>query len=237
MARSASAVVMKKKRAIVSFVPAPANFVSAFYERLLPTDITLFSKEDRARIAASIWEFAAARRVGESRVRVFNPSREIEGWSIDHTVIEIVNDDMPFLVDSVTGVLQRRGLTVHIVIHPVLSVVRDSKGKATGVVSANAAGAHSESFMHIEIDHCIEPFQLKEIEKEVQETLTDVRAAVKDWGKMRDAMGQPPNCRRKVRSMARQMRGPIGEGSWMKRTRARDPCGNGPRSVCATSSR
>ncbi|MDR3451094.1 MAG: NAD-glutamate dehydrogenase [Alphaproteobacteria bacterium] len=176
------------KKESVPFTPAPANFVAAFYEHLLPADLALFTAQERARIASSIWALASSRKRGEVKLRVFNPSPERDGWTVDHTVIEIINDDMPFLVDSVTGVLQRRGLAVHMVIHPVLRINRDGAGHALSSPPAKPEDAPAESFMHIQIDHSLEPAQLKEIEEEVRATLRDVRIAVEDWPRMRSRM-------------------------------------------------
>ena len=137
MSRSAprpapTAKTAAKKPAL--FANAPADFTAAFYNHLLPADLALFSSEERARIAASIWALAATRRPDESKVRVFNPSPQSDGWTVDHTVVEVVGADMPFLVASVTGVLQRAGYAVHMVIHPVVRIRRDAKGNARRVV-------------------------------------------------------------------------------------------------------
>ncbi|MDE2030012.1 MAG: NAD-glutamate dehydrogenase, partial [Alphaproteobacteria bacterium] len=167
---------------------APPDFVSAFYDHVLPSDLALFTAAERARIAASIWSLAAHRRKGQAALRVFNPSPEKDGWTVDHTVIEIVTDDMPFLVASVTGVLQNLGYAVHMVIHPVLDVVRDGKGHVRGLARSGAPGAAAESFIHVQIDHCVDAAPLHAIEAEIQAALADVRAAVEDWRKMRDTM-------------------------------------------------
>jgi len=169
-----------------AFPLPPKDFVDAFYANVLPADLALFSADERMRMAASIWSLASARLPGEAILRVFNPSTEKSGWTVDHTVIEIVNDDMPFLVDSVTGVLQKRGLSVHIVFHPVIPILRDGMGKASGAAKAGDEGARDESFIHIQIDHCFDGEQLRSLENEVRETLADVRAAVSDWSAMLD---------------------------------------------------
>ena len=52
-------------------------------------------------------------------MRVFNPTIEEHGWQSTHTIVEIVNDDMPFLVDSVTMEVNRHGLTLHLIVHPI----------------------------------------------------------------------------------------------------------------------
>ena len=183
-----------KKKTVASvasksfFAVAPADFVAAFYAHLLPADLALFTVDERARIAASIWSLGLARRPGETRLRVFNPDLHSNGWAVDHTVIEIINDDMPFLVDSVTGVLQRRGLAVHLVMHPVLSLFRDAKDKKASLAKEGAKGAVAESFIHVQVDRCLDGAQLKAIEDDMRTTLDDVRAAVEDWPAMRQRM-------------------------------------------------
>ena len=69
-----------------------------------------------------------------------------------HTVVEIVNDDMPFLVDSVTAELNRQNLTVHLIIHPVIGVARSGAGKMTGIADdPKSEDAAAESIMHLQI--------------------------------------------------------------------------------------
>jgi glutamate dehydrogenase len=58
--------------------------------------------------------FARVFASGTPKLRVYNPRTEEHGWSSPHTVIEIVNDDMPFLVDSVTMEVNRQGYTLHL---------------------------------------------------------------------------------------------------------------------------
>lgn len=168
---------------------APAAFTKTFYDNVLATDLAVFSKADRAAIAAAIWDLAGKRKPGQVNVRLYNPSPAIDGWTVDHTVLEIINDDMPFLVDSVAGALQRRDLTVHMVIHPVLQVRRDPQGRLLEIGNAVAAtGGRPESLMHIQFDHCLDRTLLKEIETDIRNVLDDVRAAVEDWPKMRERM-------------------------------------------------
>ncbi|MFQ5765542.1 MAG: NAD-glutamate dehydrogenase domain-containing protein, partial [Rhodospirillales bacterium] len=122
-------------------------------------------------------------------VRAFNPDPKKDGWHSDHTIIEIVNGDMPFLVDSVTAELNCQDLTVHLVIHPLLKVRRGKGGKFQGIVDAGepADGAGDESFMHVQVTHQ-SGARLKEIEKAIRAVLGDVRVAVNDWLAMRGKM-------------------------------------------------
>jgi len=69
-------------------------------------------------------KFCPDARTGGARMRAFNPSLEEHGFQSTHTIVEIVNDDMPFLVESVAIEVNRHGLTLHLIVHPVIAVLR-----------------------------------------------------------------------------------------------------------------
>jgi glutamate dehydrogenase len=166
------------------------RFVRQFYANVPPDDIIESSPDQLYSAALSIWQFAAQRKPGTARVRVYHPQLDEHGWQSGHTVVEIVNDDMPFLVDSVTAELNRQGLTVHLVIHPVVRVRRDASGQLTDLYEPQAAPADAvpESFMHIEVDEQTAPELLEQVAQSVEKVLTDVRYAVEDWQRMRAPM-------------------------------------------------
>ena len=179
----------KKSAARKSPPPAPPSFIDAFFDNAPDGDLVAYSKAERAAIAASVWALASWRKSGQVALRLYNPSATTDGWTVDHTVLEIVNDDMPFLVDSVVGALQRRGLTVHLVIHPVIPVRRDPQGNLLDIGKGVAeSGGRVESLMHIQFDHCLDKNVLKEIEDNIRSVLADVRASVEDWPVMRERM-------------------------------------------------
>jgi glutamate dehydrogenase len=188
----------KSPAAVLSapFPPAPAVFAELFYAHVLRADLTSLSAHDRARMEASIWHLAQKRKAGDINLRLFNPSPLHDGWTVDHTVLEIINDDMPFLVDSVTGELHRRGIGIHLVIHPVVKVRRNAEGallditKFDSTPGADDGSLKTESFMHVQFDHILDPGLLKEIEASMRGVLKDVRAAVEDWRKMRQRMAE-----------------------------------------------
>ncbi len=97
-------------------------FVLSYYGQVDPEDLAERAPADLYGAALSHWNFAHHRDPAHARVRVFNPSIEEHGWQSTHTIIEIVNDDMPFLVDSVTMEVNRHGLTLHLIIHPIVAV-------------------------------------------------------------------------------------------------------------------
>ena len=92
------------------------------------------------------------RQPGRGKLRVYNPKLEQHGWQSTHTVVEIVNDDMPFLVDSVGIELNRHGLSIHLVIHPVLAVRRDEAGRLLDLGTAEQVGDGPARELHASRD-------------------------------------------------------------------------------------
>ena len=137
-----------------------------------------------ARIALDHLEFAATRRKGQALVRVFNATKKEHGYTSAFTFVEMVNDDMPFIVDSVSAAIIRQKLAVHITVHPIISVKRDARGRLLDVTTRDDDDAHSESFVRFAIDREIDKRELKRLKKTVISVLGDVRLAVRDWGKM-----------------------------------------------------
>ena len=111
------------------------------------------------------------------------------GWHSSRTVIEVVTDDMPFLVDSLTAELNYQGVTVHLVIHPIFSVTRNARGLLTDWHPAASDEGKPESFMHIEVSEPSDPAVLARLTGRIEQVLEDVRAAVEDWPKMKANVG------------------------------------------------
>jgi glutamate dehydrogenase len=171
-----------------------ARFVRLFYGHVPPADILERAPDDLYGAALSLWRLAETRAPGRAKLRVINPRVEEQGWSSPRTVVEIVNDDMPFLVDSVTAALTGEGFTVHLVIHPILRVERDGEGRLQSLLdndaarrNGNGAGAGlRESVMHVEVSEEREPARLDALAALLQQVLDEVRAAVQDWRAMRE---------------------------------------------------
>ena len=121
-------------------------------------------------------------------MRVYNPQFEVNGWQSTHTAVEIVTDDMPFLIDSVGMELNRRGFGLHMMIHPVMNLRRDEHGALTEVLPAGPdpePDALRESVIHAEVDRHTDLEQLDELKGHLERVIGEVRAAVEDWPKMR----------------------------------------------------
>ncbi len=155
------------------------TFARIFYQRMTRDEFMQHSPDAWAALAADFLNLARVRKPGEPDVRVFNASLAQQGWESPHTTVQIVNDDMPFLVDSVTMALAEQGIAVHVLGHPVVKMTRD----AQGILLTVGEGA-PESLIHMEIDRqSIEA--MKDVERTIRSSLCDVRAIVADWDAMR----------------------------------------------------
>ena len=129
----------------------PASFVAQLMRRAVPEDVVRYGADDLAALAERAYDFLAERQPGAPKVRCETVPLTASGERKSVSVIEIVNDDMPFLVDSVMGEIADRRLDVRLVSHPVFGVRRDG-GKLTALGAADAANAARESFIHIHVE-------------------------------------------------------------------------------------
>jgi len=162
------------------------HFVRRYFAHVASDDVIYTSFETLLGGALSLWELGAQRQPGTPTIRLFNPTVE-SGWGLEHTVVEMVNDDMPFLVDSVSAEIQRRDRKIHLLLHPVIRTVRNASGHRVEVTDTLHAppDAIVESYMHVEIDQETEPAELESIRASLEAILRQVRLAVQDFTAMR----------------------------------------------------
>ncbi|MEE1752199.1 NAD-glutamate dehydrogenase [Streptomyces sp. SP18CS02] len=168
------------------------DYLQRYYLHTAPEDLADRDPVDIFGAALSHYRLAENRPQGTANVRVHTPTVEENGWTCSHSVVEVVTDDMPFLVDSVTNELSRQGRGIHVVIHPQVAVRRDLTGKLIEVLTDGhgPADRHDvliESWIHVEIDRETDRADLKQITADLLRVLSDVRETVEDWEKMRDA--------------------------------------------------
>ena len=166
-------------------------FVQQFFANVPPSDLRGETPANLAGGVLALWGRFQNRVPGKALVHAYNPERKADGWESAHSVIEIINDDMPFLVDSVTAEINRRDAEVRLVIHPIMALRRNDSGKLLQLADVKATATpgsvapSSESVMQIQISE--QPAErLAEIAAGVAAVLADVRAAVVDWPSMRE---------------------------------------------------
>jgi len=156
----------------------PASFIAKLFAGATAEDLQDCGAAELASIAERSWSFLAERRPQGPKIR-FDPLPERRGISM----LEIVNDDMPFLVDSIVGELNSRGLEIRLLVHPVFLVSRDATGRLVSF-DEHAPGARRESFVHFHIEGTDDVAQSADIVQALQGILSEVRISVQDWQPM-----------------------------------------------------
>jgi glutamate dehydrogenase len=172
--------------------PDRASMIEAYF-RHVPVEDQPKTPEVVLAIVEGHWRVGERRRQGEARMRVFNPAHPTgavdtagSGWADTKTVINIVTDDMPSLVESVIGALTTQNVIVHRVLHPILVACRDG-GDLVTLVDESARPDENllnlrESWMHILIDRLSDAERAEAIEDSLRLALESVRAVVGDSG-------------------------------------------------------
>ena len=170
---------------------APASFLRQLYAHAAPEDLVVYQPAELASLAASAYKFIVSRAPGEPAIRVYDPDSPLDGERVKSiSVIEVVNDDMPFLVDSVMAEITARHLAVRLVVHPIFAVTRGGSGKITSLDAVDAAkNTPRESFMHIHVDRIGEHDRASVVHG-LRQVLGDITAAVRDWRPMLARVGE-----------------------------------------------
>lgn len=155
------------------------------FQEAAEEDLEGLKSTDIAVLVGMASAFIETKTPGIVKIRLVDHVSET-GALAHRSVLEILNDDMPFLVDSVVNELTRRGLTVLTVLHPILSCTRDKNGKLIdiGKVKQSDGQFLSESYIHIHLDGLAASLNPKSLLADLQSILDEVRAAVLDWKPM-----------------------------------------------------
>lgn len=170
--------------------PELADLIRLFYRHVPAEEVNDDDPVDLVGAVRSNYQLAESRIPGRAAVRILNPTRGKDGWQCPVTVVQVVTDDMPYLVDSVASELTRGGVQVQRVVHPIVVVRRDPvTGERTEVLPAAdpadpPADALAESWMNIEVDHITDPDRARELETRLLAVLNDVREVVEDTDRM-----------------------------------------------------
>ncbi|KDE39181.1 NAD-specific glutamate dehydrogenase, large form [Nitrincola lacisaponensis] len=157
------------------------QFVDSYYRNTPEMDLQKWRPDDLLGATLHMWEFVQDASVSTPRVKVFNPDFERHGWQSTHTVIAVVSEDRPFIIDSLRMELNRQDVSIHAINNVVLSTQRNNKGLLTGL---NKSDSRGESVVAIEVDRHTDPQRLEQIRVELLAVLDEVRAAVDDFDLM-----------------------------------------------------
>ncbi len=160
-------------------------FAAKFYEEAVADDVAVLSDAELRQLASDALQFLKERKPGRPALRLVNP----EGMG-DHlngtSIIEVINDDMPFLLDSMLGLIAERGHDIRLVLHPILNVERDRSGKLKRLVTTPGGDGTTmrESFVHIHVERVTGKAPVSQLLDDIRTVLNDVRLSVLDWRTM-----------------------------------------------------
>src|ERR1700745_844649 len=169
---------------------APQTFAELLFGYTNVEDLANYDASSLAFLAEQAWEHVQQRTAGSADICVVNPMMP-DGREI--TVLEVLNDNMPFLFDSTMAELAEQGIEVTLVAHPIIAVERDEQGKLLrfyGETPTERANGERETWLHSPTPGpAAEPARQKLIDG-LAKTLNDVRACVADWQAMRARVEQ-----------------------------------------------
>jgi len=160
-----------------------ARFIEQFYLKTPVSDLEAMDPKTAIALAESAFGFMQKRKPGEPKIRIFTPDAKKDGYSGKYTIIELLNDDMPFLVDSLSAELTRQGLIVREMLHPLFRIVRNKKGEFESLSSLEDKKAEGtvESLIHFAISPLAEGADEAQLIKDLQWVLDHIRVSVDDW--------------------------------------------------------
>ena len=162
------------------------HFLEIFYSDNKISDFENYSVEDLYFAVLHSFNFFCEKKNSVSRVKISNPKQDKEGFDAQYTFIDIVNKDMPFLVDSVVAFLDKNGFKIKNVIHPVYKVCRDKNGEFKGLNfdKSQLQDFKIESIIQLHIDKITSENVIKEVQENIERILQSVDLVVEDWQKM-----------------------------------------------------
>jgi glutamate dehydrogenase len=182
----ARATLIREAAGSVQPGKAPRTFAELLFGHTNVEDLANCDAASLAFLAEQAWEHVQQRTAGSADIRVVNPMMP-DGREI--SVLEVLNDNMPFLFDSTMAELAEQGIEVTLVAHPVIAVERDEQGKLLrfyGEALPEGAKGTRESLIHLHISRLDAAADRQKLIDGLTTTLNDVRACVTDWRAMRD---------------------------------------------------
>lgn len=181
--------------------PLPAsleNFIRLFLADLRAEELIAREVADLYGCMMSNWLFLHEYSGPRPKIQIYNPDFESYGWQSTHTVVNVLAPDLPFLVDTVRLALNRHGMTVHLMLHPLLWIKRNAQGELLEITGKPSPPAplpkgegsermpKMECLLHVEIDRQADPRVLGG--HELEKVLDDLSAVVADWKPMTQAL-------------------------------------------------
>lgn len=165
-----------------------SDFLRDYYHRLPGDDYRPEATAELIKVALQHEQFGRVRKPAEMLVEVYN-LEPVDSALEPRTVINIVTEDRPFLVDTLMMLLSNRNLVIHRTIHPVFQVKRTRNGRATSISrfqpEQDDAACVVESYIQFHIDY-VSSSSHDALDAAIRSTIDDVKTVVADWAPIRE---------------------------------------------------
>ncbi len=153
--------------------PALSGFFDALYRNASPEDVTRYAQQELAEMARLVFARAMARGPDETLVALFDPSQETAVYTHNDTILVAVNNDAPFLFDSLMAEVTMHGARLRAVFHPIVMM-----------------GGRKTSVIVLVLDAVIGEERRAALVRGVEAAFAQVAVAVRDWRAMQQRLGE-----------------------------------------------
>src|SRR3954467_927534 len=181
-------IIIKSSRGDV-----PDSFLPLMFAGVSAEDLVRYEAREIAELAEAAWQFLQQRKAGVPKIRFESRPGPMGAERIRSvSIIEMINNNMPFLLDSVMAELTQQGVDVRLVLHPIFTVERDQTGALVSFRGDGPAvgAAQRESFIHIHVERIEDEARQAQIMEAISAVLADVRVCVQDWRPMMSRVGE-----------------------------------------------
>ena len=167
------------------------DFAKKLYETAAVDELSLWPEETFYGTTLSLWNFVQdfqlnkEKQPAKPKLKIFNPDFEKDGWQSSHTLIQVLNTNKPFLVDSLRLELNRRNLTLHTIHNAILQSERTAKGQLKNLQPQGSSEGQEESLIFIEVDR-LTPAEIRDLQSHLLSILQEVHLVVQDFQQMRE---------------------------------------------------
>lgn len=180
-------------KAALKSLPAKATaelkeFLECFATSMPREDLEMMDPAMLALAAEKHLALSKKRKPGETKIEIFIPEKPSGGTAHPNTVIEIINDDMAFLVDSIAAEITHNFKLIHLLVHPLINVSVGKDGKFAHIDKEAKPSSYRQSHIHIELQGTLAVQAAKELEERLRMVIADVRVATRDWQTMRQKL-------------------------------------------------
>lgn len=186
-----SVIKFAKKQYIEKDLDQFLKFIKLYYSKASINDLGERPISNLYGLVLSHWKLAARRRSGHLKLALFNPLCDQDGWESSHTILQVMTNDAPFLVDSIRMEIERFGITAHLMIYMGgMQIKRDASGDILSLdpYTDNPENHKIEAPIYFEIDRIDDATQLQSLLINIERIIDDVNTVVDDWQLMQESM-------------------------------------------------